>query len=123
MLIAVCKDVMQATQLKQVTWENSSLTGRFYFNPAGSTAEPSKVAPARLSEAAEAWAATKDATSVAVLEAYIARYKDTFYAELARARIDELKTQVAAAKTEPTPKAKSVEQKAALVGQRGQPSL
>jgi uncharacterized caspase-like protein len=117
MLIAVRKDVMQATQLKQVTWENSSLTGRFYFNPAGSTAEPSKVAPARLSEAAEAWVVVKDSTNVAVLEAYIARYKETFYAELARARIDELKPRTAA-KTETTPKAKSpepVEQKTALV--------
>jgi formylglycine-generating enzyme required for sulfatase activity len=46
-----------------------------------------------LSEAAEAWSATKDTTSTGVLEAYIARYKDTFYAELARARIEELKKQ------------------------------
>jgi hypothetical protein len=119
MLIAVRKDVMQATQLKQVTWENSSLTGRFYFNPAGSTAEPSKVAPARLSEAAEAWVVVKDSTNVAVLEAYIARYTDTFYAELARARIEELKKQqVAVAKTEPEQKTKRpepVEQKTALV--------
>ena len=35
------------------------------------------------SEAAEAWSATKDTTSTAVLEAFVARYKDTFYAELA----------------------------------------
>jgi uncharacterized caspase-like protein len=49
--------------------------------------------PQRLSEAAEAWSATKDATSLAVLEAFAARYKDTFYAELAHARIDELKRQ------------------------------
>jgi len=48
---------------------------------------------ARLSEAAEAWDRAKDITNIAVLEAFIARYKDTFYAELARARIDELKKQ------------------------------
>ena len=30
------------------------------------------------SEAAEAWSATKDTTSTAVLEAFVARYKDTF---------------------------------------------
>jgi formylglycine-generating enzyme required for sulfatase activity len=47
------------------------------------------------------------------------RYKDTIYAELARARIDELKKpQVATAKAEPEPKAKRlepVEQKTAMV--------
>ena len=45
------------------------------------------------SEAERAWSLAKDATSVAVLEAFIARYKDTFHADLARARINELKRQ------------------------------
>jgi hypothetical protein len=48
--------------------------------------------PVRLSEAAEAWDRAKDGTSVTALEAFIARYKDMFYADLARARIEELKT-------------------------------
>ena len=47
----------------------------------------------RQSELAEAWDASKETTSIAVLEAFVARYKDTFYAELARARIEELKRQ------------------------------
>jgi uncharacterized caspase-like protein len=105
MLIAVRNEVMQATQRKQVPWENSALTGRFYFKAAGQTATVPKVEPARLSEAAEAWSATKDTTSVAVLEAYLTRYKETFYAELARNRIEELKQQqvaiAKAAKPEP----------------------
>jgi len=46
---------------------------------------------ARLSEVAEAWDRTKDTTNVALLEPFIVRYKDTFFAQLARARIDELK--------------------------------
>ena len=50
-------------------------------------------ATARLSEAAEAWDRAKDGTSVAVLEAFIAHYKDTFYADLASARIVDLKKQ------------------------------
>ena len=37
------------------------------------------------------WDRAKDTKSVAALEAFIARYKGTFYGELARARIDELK--------------------------------
>ena len=39
--------------------------------------------------------------NTAVLEAFIVRYKDTFYAELARARIDDLKKQQVAS---PPPK-------------------
>ena len=96
MLISVRNDVMRDTQRKQVPWEHSALTGRFYFGAAAATAEPPKAAPARLSEAAEAWAAAERSTSVTVLEAFIARYKETFYAELARARIAELKAQQAA---------------------------
>jgi formylglycine-generating enzyme required for sulfatase activity len=72
---------------------------------------PPPVPALRLSEAAEAWDRTKDTTNLAVLEAFIARYKDTFYADLARARVDDLKKQQVAlapppAKSEPAPAAK-----------------
>ena len=62
--------------------------------------------PARQSDAAEAWGANKDTTNIAMLEAFVTRYKDTFFAELARARIEELKKQIAAAApptTKPAP--------------------
>jgi formylglycine-generating enzyme required for sulfatase activity len=102
MLIAVRNDVMKETQRRQVPWEHSALTGRFYFNPAAQTGEAAKsTPPGRVSEAAEAWDRAKDATSIAVLESYIARFKDTFYAELARARIEDLKRQQVAAITPP----------------------
>jgi len=101
-LIAVRNDVMKETDRRQVPWEHSALTGRFFFNPAAAAPAPAPVAapaqapvpaPAmhlRSSEAAEAWNATKDTTNVAVLGAFVARYRDTFYAELARARIADL---------------------------------
>jgi formylglycine-generating enzyme required for sulfatase activity len=44
------------------------------------------------------WAAVKDASSVAMLEAFIGRHKGTFEASLAQARIDELKRIVEAKK-------------------------
>ena len=48
--------------------------------------------------------ATKDTSSIAVLEAFITRYRETFYAELARARIEDLKKQqVAIAAPPPAP--------------------
>ena len=58
--------------------------------PALSSAPP---AAARLSEAAEAWSLTKDTTNIAALEAFINRYRNTYYGDLARLRIDELKKQ------------------------------
>jgi formylglycine-generating enzyme required for sulfatase activity len=50
-----------------------------------------------LSEAAEAWTVVKDTTSIAALEAFLARFKDTYYADLARLRLEELKNKVAMA--------------------------
>src|SRR5262245_62697882 len=46
-------------------------------------------ASARLSEVAEAWDRVKDANSIAALEAFLTRYRDTFYADLAKARIED----------------------------------
>jgi hypothetical protein len=52
--------------------------------------------PQPTSEAAQAWAATQSTISQPVLESFIRRYSDSFYADLARARLEELKkTQVA----------------------------
>ncbi|HZR76008.1 MAG TPA: hypothetical protein VFB05_24180 [Bradyrhizobium sp.] len=51
------------------------------------------------SEAAEAWDAVKTTTNPALLEAFIKRYGTTFFAEMAKARLEELKA--AAAKTHP----------------------
>jgi hypothetical protein len=50
------------------------------------------------SEAAEAWNAVKDTTNPALLEAFIKRYGTTFFAEIAKARLDELR----AAATKPS---------------------
>ena len=59
------------------------------------------LAPARLSEAAEVWDRAKDTTNIAVLEAFIARFKETFYADMARARVEELKKQQVAVAVPP----------------------
>ena len=94
-LIAVRNDVMKETQRKQVPWEHSALTGRFYFGSAPKTASPPPVAPVRVSEAAEAWDRTKDTTSVAALELFMVAYQNTYYAGLARLRIDSLREEEA----------------------------
>ncbi len=102
LLIAVRNDVIKATGNKQIPWEHSSLTGRFYFNPAGQTASRTPSAPgAPRDEAADAWAAAKDTASTAVLEAFIKRYEASFYAELARDRLKALQSREAAATPAP----------------------
>jgi uncharacterized caspase-like protein/nuclear transport factor 2 (NTF2) superfamily protein len=101
-LISVRNDVISSTQRRQVPWEHSALTKRVYFNWQKPIASQIPVVTTKLSEAAEAWSATKDVTNVATLEAFASRYKETFYAELARARISELAQKHAMAVSPPT---------------------
>jgi uncharacterized caspase-like protein len=87
----------------QQPWESNGLLRRIYLSGQVPPLPPqASTAAARLSEAAEAWDRTKDATSVAVLEAFIARYAETFYADLARARIEDLRKQRPSAAAPPT---------------------
>ena len=55
-------------------------------------------ATASLSEAAEAWDRTKDTTSISALEAFIGRFGDSYYGDLAKVRLSELKQAEAAAR-------------------------
>jgi hypothetical protein len=55
----------------------------------------------RLNEAASVWGATKDTNSAAVLEAFVSRFGDTPFGDLARARLDEVKKSAAAKPPEP----------------------
>src|SRR5215813_5423771 len=98
LLIEVRNDVINATQNRQVPWENSSLRGRFYFNPAARPAPSASPAPQpstqpQPSDAAQAWTVAERSTDPAVLEAFIKYYGDTFYGAMARARLAELKRQ------------------------------
>ena len=68
------------------------------FCPAGCVVEakadataPVKPQPSPPDPSLEAWNATKGTDSVDVLSAYVAKYGNSFYAELAKARIEELK--------------------------------
>jgi formylglycine-generating enzyme required for sulfatase activity/uncharacterized caspase-like protein len=90
-------------EIGQDPWMSASTLPEVYF--AGQlkapTVWPSAQTPS--SEAAEAWDRTKDTTSVALLEAFIARYKDTYYGDLARARIEDIKKRQVAIATPPLP--------------------
>jgi formylglycine-generating enzyme required for sulfatase activity len=83
--------VMQVTGNSQQPWVSASpIRGTFHFVISGEiTIAPP--AAARMSEAAEAWAATQNSTSIGVLQAFADRYSSTAYGRMAHARIEELK--------------------------------
>jgi formylglycine-generating enzyme required for sulfatase activity len=88
--------VMQATGNSQQPWVSASpIKGTFHFVISGEVT----TAPAtggRISDAAEAWAATQNSSSIAVLQTFADRYGNTIYGRMARARIEELKGSMAA---------------------------
>lgn len=89
---------------KQTPWENTALEGQFYFkNPvavAAPTPAPTPVAEARVSRSAvektpggpsdlelTLWDSAKSATTTSELQAYLTRYPNGFFADLARAKM------------------------------------
>jgi formylglycine-generating enzyme required for sulfatase activity/uncharacterized caspase-like protein len=89
-------------EIGQDPWMSASTLPEVYF--AGQLKAPTAwpgVQKTPLSEAAEAWDRTKDTMSIALLETFIARYKDTYYADLARARIEDIKKRQVAIDTPP----------------------
>jgi TPR repeat protein len=72
---------------------DETIGGRVYLAglPAGNDVRPTPPQGPAIDPAAQAWAAVKDTTSIPALEAFIRRYPDGFYVDLARVRIEELK--------------------------------
>jgi invasion protein IalB len=82
--------VLASTGGAQQPWESNGLGRRIYLTglprPAATSPQPPQA-----SGAAEAWTFVKDTGDIAMLEAFATRFKDTFYADMARARIETLK--------------------------------
>jgi hypothetical protein len=86
--------VSSATGGTQQPWVSfSPIKGDFYFAgaPASAPAPPIAAWQGEDEKAERAWAAAKDTTSQPVLEDFIRRFGDSFYATLARDKLDELK--------------------------------
>lgn len=95
LMIKVRNDVREATQGKQVPWDHSSLTGAFYFQPAVATietVEPAASAPAVQVANTDVvfWESIKDSDDPAQFQAYLAKFPDGTFAELAQLRIAKL---------------------------------
>jgi hypothetical protein len=83
-------DVMAETERKQIPWEHSALTGRFYFN-SPKAGEAPQAPPRQERQLDRDWELVKDSNDPAVLQAFISAHKGTLPAALADARIRALK--------------------------------
>jgi uncharacterized caspase-like protein len=96
-------DVLAATGGDQRPYVSASITGKpFYLVPMEHPNAEAKQAPPPTaagapssgpSEAAEAWTLTKDTTRPTDLETFIRRFGDTYYGELAKGRLEELRSE------------------------------
>ena len=77
--------------------------------PKPSPVAPTPAPPTRQSDVSEAWSATKDTTSVAALEAFIRRFGNTYYGDLAKVRLAEIKDAEKAARTAEQERRKKIE--------------
>jgi uncharacterized caspase-like protein/cytochrome c-type biogenesis protein CcmH/NrfG len=89
MFMRVRAEVMKQTANKQVPWEASSLVGSFYFsasknNGTNSTASESKADPSAFE--LSYWETIKNSSDPEDFKAYLARYPNGQFAELARRR-------------------------------------
>jgi uncharacterized caspase-like protein len=102
MLFNVQDEVDRLTDGKQRPELSISLVGQYKLNPGTGPRDNKEVAAAPVDPAAQAWAATRDTTSQAVLEDFIRQFGNTVYGSMARARLEELKNvQLAAAVAPP----------------------
>jgi formylglycine-generating enzyme required for sulfatase activity len=90
--------VMEKTGGDQVPWTEDGIQRRerVQFGGAGKP-----VQQPQSSEAERAWVATRDTSDPALLEAFISRFKDSFYADLARSRLKRLRDTKVASATPP----------------------
>lgn len=102
-------EVMAATGKQQEPFIYGTLGGKpiYLSEPEADATEASTIAPAATStgseldkQAADAWIAVKDTTSVGILKTYIARFKGTVFADMAAARLAEIE---ATTPVEPAP--------------------
>ena len=78
-LINVRNDVMNETARRQVPWEHSALTAKFYFIPPRPTGQQIEF---------QFWVSVKDSTNPAILGTYLEKYPTGEYASIARVLID-----------------------------------
>lgn len=110
LMIEVRNDVMRQTNGKQVPWDSSSLTGRFFFKiegtvtirPEGGQSPPAAPFDSRALEF-EVWQAIKDSHDRAAFEKFLGDFPRGVFASAARARIASLSSPADTAARAPSP--------------------
>ena len=103
-------EVLRATKNKQEPFKYGSLGGAEIALIAKPAEAELPKAPSPLGQAAAEWNTLRTKTDIAELEAFAKRHQGTYFADLARARVDELKKQqIAVAKPEAEQKTKRPE--------------
>ncbi|UCD32626.1 MAG: caspase family protein, partial [Desulfobacterales bacterium] len=98
-------EVLKETNNKQVPWESSSLTGNFHFNPVKSEMKPSTIKPQKtpkitqqegLGEKYETlfWDSIKESKDAETFKAYLNKFPNGVFAELARMNIKKYSHQI-----------------------------
>ncbi len=106
-------EVKKQTGGSQQPWVSSSPIGGSFFFSRPPEAQPAALAAApahaeQPNEAQQVWGTIQNTTSVAVLERFIQQFPASFYSDIARTRLDELKkSQVTAPSTPPSSATKS----------------
>lgn len=101
LMAEVRREVREATQGRQVPWENSALEGSFYFRAAAApTPAPAAAAPPAAAASATGtsstgaetvfWESVRASRNPADLRAYLARFPGGVFASLARNRLEEM---------------------------------
>lgn len=115
MMIDVRKQVISETAEKQIPWENSSLTGKFYFNPGvqtssvdpGTTASAPQMPPKNPQVDSAIldhtfWTSISESSDPALFREYLRRFPNGMYATIAESKLDALGKKVAMVAPEKT---------------------
>lgn len=94
--------VREETQGRQITWDNSSLEGDFYFHPGEARASTAAVDSGPNAETAF-WNSIRDSENPREFELYLKRYPEGEFADLAQERIAALEADSAAPEPPPAP--------------------
>lgn len=128
-LINVRNDVMKATYGKQIPWEHSALSRRFYFTApveAAAASPPRSAPPPDNTESRlelELWTGVKDSQDVQMLTMYVERFPQGTFAGICRRKIAELEKRTASLAQGPASAAPTEKQPAADVPERLQKEL
>ena len=103
----VRSQVREDTRGRQITWDNSSIEGDFYFHPGEARSAAASAVDSGPQAETVFWNSIKDSQNPREFEIYLKRYPEGEFAELAQERLAALEADNAPAAPAPQPVARS----------------